>query len=110
MHACAAKDVSGGRGTDVCVLSFSAFVTAGRIVDMQSLKIGWLVGAVAAAVRSRDRVSAAMELRRTLYLYHLDHLHVVVVVCVRACNNTIRKHMHAGKRAPSPFSFGFASH
>lgn len=40
--ACAAKDVSGVRGTDV-------FVTAGRIVELQGLKIGWRVGAVADA-------------------------------------------------------------
>jgi hypothetical protein len=44
--ACAAKDVSGVRGTDV-------FVTAGRIVELQGLKIGWRMGAVADAVRSR---------------------------------------------------------
>lgn len=44
--ACAAKDVSGVRGTDV-------FVTAGRIVELQGLNIGWRMGAVADAVRSR---------------------------------------------------------
>lgn len=58
--ACAAKDVSGVRGTDV-------FVTAGRIVETQSLKIGWRVGAVADAVH---KGVSAPRIFGLLYLYH----------------------------------------
>jgi hypothetical protein len=60
--ACAAKDVSGVRGTDV-------FVTAGRIVELQGLKIGWRVGAVADAVRSRDGECPVFWVFSSLYLY-----------------------------------------
>lgn len=60
--ACAAKDVSGVRGTDV-------FVTAGRIVEMQGLKIGWRVGAVADAVRTRDGERPVFSVFLYMYLY-----------------------------------------
>lgn len=79
--ACAAKDVSGVRGTDV-------FVTAGRIVEMQSLKIGWRVGAMADAVCAQGFARPVFLV--FLYLYH-HHPSNATAKGGRACSNTTNK-------------------
>lgn len=76
--ACAAKDVSGVRGTDV-------FVTAGRIVETQSLKIGWRVGAVA------DAVHKGVSAPRTFGLFVPVPPPNATAEGGRACSNTMSK-------------------